>query len=1453
MKHSLLTITLLAAVAMPAHSQSWIDLTSEYVQNPDFADNNYSGWTFEGWAGSTATRVNAQEFWNGTWDFYQTITVPQAGTYRISVTGYFRPGDNTDDAVQAYENGTADTPCVLYANSDETPMASIYEAYFTSSTAGTWGYRNGRSWRYYPNTMETGVTLFNQGNYANSIETTVGADCQLRIGIRDWEWVQGNWVLFTGWKLEWWGKETAVTGIRLTPASTTVKQGQQVQLTATVIPTNATYKGIEFESSNTSVATVDADGLVSTHNVGTATITARSTHYTNRYATCTITVKANQVSASQVIINEVQQANLDMYIDPSFNYGGWIELYNSTDEDAALNGLYISDDVAELHKYALKSALQGSVPAGGFLTLWFDHNTRWSQRNIPFKLDYDGGSIYLSDSNGTILQQAVYPPAIARTSYARTTDGGTMWAYTDQPTPSATNASSPFATIRLAAPAVDVPSQLFSSSFTANVTIPAGATLRYTLDGTTPTLDNGSTSTTGRFSINSTTILRLRLFQDGYLSSPVVTRTFIERSRDYTLPVVSIVSDPANFTGEDYGIFVQGNGNGRPGNGQDAACNWNMAWDRPVAFDFFTADGMGAFAQEVNIEAAGGWSRAWTPYSFNIKANKIYEGQNRLDYQFFADRPFLRHKALKVRNGGNDTDNRIKDAAIQQVVSTSGLNVETQAYQPVHVFRNGQYIGVENLREPNNKNYGFAHYGIDTDLMDQWKMSPDSGYVQQTGDRVAWEELISLSATAADASSYERIKELLDIEEYINYMSVQLYIAGNDWPQNNVKAFRARSEGESNSRFRFVVFDTDGAFAYSNAFTAFAGKQWYTFDQLRGADIIAEYGNHIYAEIEFVTLFLGLLQNEEFKKQFADQFCIVAGSVFEPTRAAAVINAMVAAVNPAMSLEGRSSNWSANNVRSSLSSSRQTSSVSNMRSYLGLGTPLSVTLSANIAEAPLLVNGLEVPTRQFSGSLFAPAVVSTSVPAGYRFLGWQSSQSVTTTTLFAKASTWSYYDQGSLDNTSWQAAGYSAQSWGSGTAPLGYDTGNATKAAAYGTTLSYGGSSSNKYPTYYFRKQVTLSSAPAADDSFVLDWVADDGFVIYVNGTEAGRFLMDNTPSPTFYSFADTYANANPESGQLTLPTSLFRAGTNVIAVELHNNSASSTDIYWDAALLHNQSVSGSYASTLPDYELPSASSESITLKAVFEPLADGDAEAWDSHPIKINEVSGANDIFVNDYFKKNDWIELYNTTDEDINIAGMYLSDDLEDVTKFVVPASNGTFSTVVPAHGYLVVWADKLESLTQLHANFKIAKDSGSVVLTASDFAWSDVLTYCLHDGTQSVGLYPDGGTELYVMQRPTIGASNVLTLDATAWAEPQYKPVGVDGDMAAADMTLSYDGIRLHLHHSAPARVDIYNIAGQLVRTARVMPGGTLSMAELQAGIYVARATSGDNDATLKVTVR
>ena len=335
-------------------------------------------------------------------------------------------------------------------------------------------------------------------------------------------------------------------------------------------------------------------------------------------------------TSGSLIINEIMSANVDQYFSPTVNFDGWVELYNPSDTEVTLTGCYFSDDAADLTKWKAPAGM-GTIPAGGYKVVWFDNNLL-KNTNVPFKLDTDGGTLYISAPDGTLLASEEYPEAIDRTSYARTTDGGNDWSFTAQPTLGTSNANTTYATQQVDMPEVSLSDQLFSGTLKVDVPIPAGCTLRYTTDGTLPTTINGLTSQDGHFTVRNTTCYRFRLFADNQLPSRPVTRSYIRRDKNYTGHVVSVVADPDFLYGNEHGVMVRGT-NGKPGNGQSSKCNWNMDWERPVNFAFILPGGHNTVLnQDVNLEMCGGWSRAWEPHSFKLKGNKELSGDKNLKY-----------------------------------------------------------------------------------------------------------------------------------------------------------------------------------------------------------------------------------------------------------------------------------------------------------------------------------------------------------------------------------------------------------------------------------------------------------------------------------------------------------------------------------------------------------------------------------------------------------------------------------------------------------------------------------------------------------------------------------------------------------------------------------------------------------------------------------------------------
>ncbi len=182
----------------------------------------------------------------------------------------------------------------------------------------------------------------------------------------------------------------------------------------------------------------------------------------------------------------------------------------------------------------------------------------------------------------------------------------------------------------------------------------------------------------------------------------------------------------------------------------------------------------------------------------------------------------------------------------------------------------------------------------------------------------------------------------------------------------------------------------------------------------------------------------------------------------------------------------------------------------------------------------------------------APSLVVTYIPA----LVYQKGSFP-----ISKQASWKYNDKGvDLSATNWTSPAYDDSQWAYGNGILGYGDGNES------TTLNFGGNTTAKYPTYYLRHIFDVADA-SIYDSLLFDLLYDDGIVVYVNGTEAFR---KNMPGGTvnYSTLALTAIGGADETTYFRQSiANMLQNGTNVIAVELHQNAVSSSDLSFDAAV----------------------------------------------------------------------------------------------------------------------------------------------------------------------------------------------------------------------------------------------------------------------------------------------
>lgn len=149
------------------------------------------------------------------------------------------------------------------------------------------------------------------------------------------------------------------------------------------------------------------------------------------------------------------------------------------------------------------------------------------------------------------------------------------------------------------------------------------------------------------------------------------------------------------------------------------------------------------------------------------------------------------------------------------------------------------------------------------------------------------------------------------------------------------------------------------------------------------------------------------------------------------------------------------------------------------------------------------------------------------------------------------------------------------------------------------------------------------------------------------------------------------------------------------------------------------------------------------------------------------NRDGGIADPVNNQY---DDWFELYNAGTTAADLAGYYLSDSSDAPLKFKIPSG-----VVIPANGYLLVWADNNASLntstaTNLHVNFKLSKSGDQIGLYAADGTQIDLAIFGEQSANISEGHSPDGTGSIVFLSTPTPGAANV-----TVHSAPVLKAIG------------------------------------------------------------------------------
>ena len=588
-------------------------------------------------------------------------------------------------------------------------------------------------------------------------------------------------------------------------------------------------------------------------------------------ALLTIGTPAVQATSPGVLITEIQAANTRTVADDQGGYPDWIELHNPTDTPVSLLGYTLTDDPAAPTKWPLPVT---TLAPGAFLVIWASGLDQVTPEgwHTSFRLSRAGEYVGLFGPHGQVVDEVTFWEQEVDVSLGRLGTVSNQWVPFPTPTPGAANTTRHRLRAPPDAPSAEVTpdSGRYAGSVTVRLYTPVpGSLLYYTLDGADPTVDGHEY--TAPLEVTETTVLRAVALNEGVPVSAVTTATYLV-GESTGLPVLSLVTDPAHLWDEATGIYTNTQERGR-------------RWERPVTVVWLPPEGGAGFSVGAGLRIHGNWSRAYsTKQSFRLYFRGEY-GSTGLAYPLFGAAPGQTYDRLVLRGGFNDTWLRDGAEAVyvrdQLVRELHGAMDQVAARgRWVALYLNGAYWGLYNLTERIDDTFLATHFGAS-----EWYINSASGE-QAPGSTHRWNRFVDwLTRTDLRVTAqYEQAIRQLDIENFTDYILLNLWARNTDWPHVNWIAARPRAGLDT--RWRFFVWDAETTFEREeNAFARIVTASGF-FAQGRLGQILAS-----------------LLQNAQYRAYFTAQIKHQSAGVLDTASVRARLDTLAAEVRPAIAAE----------------------------------------------------------------------------------------------------------------------------------------------------------------------------------------------------------------------------------------------------------------------------------------------------------------------------------------------------------------------------------------------------------------------------------------------------------------------------------------------------------------------------------------------------------------------
>jgi hypothetical protein len=386
-------------------------------------------------------------------------------------------------------------------------------------------------------------------------------------------------------------------------------------------------------------------------------------------------------------------------------------------------------------------------------------------------------------------------------------------------------------------------------------------------------------------------VVKARAFREGFLPGPVKSATFFikdEEHFDHHLAVVSIVTPPENLFDDDYGIYVVGSGDN---------ANYHQTgdeWERPAFFELFDENGDNEYSGGIGIRIHGGTSRGFPQKSLRIYFRNEY-GDSWLHHELFPGHPVQNFKRFILRQSGHDLwQTMLRDGFMQSLLEQT--HQDRQAYRPAVLYINGEYWGIQNIRERYDKYYLETHHNADPDNIDllvYTSLQIGEGDAQHYLNMIQYIDENSLQ----EQEHFEYIETLMDVDSYTDYKISEIFFYR--WDIGNIRHWRPRT---SEGKWRWMMFDLDTG--YGGFWSVEAPWNFNMLEYNTEPDGPWEgYLGHNHNSQAATFLLRKLLENEDYRIRFITRFADLLNTNFTPEEAIEKLDKMAADIRNEIPLQ----------------------------------------------------------------------------------------------------------------------------------------------------------------------------------------------------------------------------------------------------------------------------------------------------------------------------------------------------------------------------------------------------------------------------------------------------------------------------------------------------------------------------------------------------------------------